>query len=279
MSTAQTVATRFKIADLEKDLLGRGVMSTVYRGTDALTGELVAIKALDPGVVVRSPEALKRFLREGEILRQLNHPNIVKMIDSVEEAGRHYLVMEYVPGGSLQGLLAADKRLASRRVIAIALALADALACAHRLGILHRDLKPANILLAGDGTPRITDFGCAFIVDRSRLTQAGVLVGTGYYLSPEALLGQTVDERADIWALGVMLFELLAGQRPFSASNFTGMITAILMQPVPDLASLAPDCPEPLIELVCRMLEKEPQQRIASMEQVGNELKSILRMQ
>jgi serine/threonine protein kinase len=277
MNTDQTIASRFKIADLEKDLLGKGVMSKVYRATDTHTGEFVAVKALDPNVVIRSPETLKRFLREGEALRQLNHPNIVKMIASVEEAGRNYLVMEYVPGGSLQELLASHKRLASQRVIEIALALADALTCTHSLGIIHRDLKPANVLLAEDGTPRITDFGCAFIVDRSPLTQAGVLVGTAYYLSPEAFLGEAVDARTDIWAFGVMLFELLTGQRPFTASNFTDMVTAIITQPVPDLGRLAPDVPEPLTSLVYRMLEKDPQKRIASVRQVGIELEAILR--
>ena len=157
------------------------------------------------------------------------------------------------------------------------LTLAAALACAHELGIIHRDLKPANILLAEDGTPRITDFGCAFIIDQSPLTQAGVLVGTAYYLSPEAFRGETIDPRADIWALGVVLYELLTGQRPFSAANFTATVMAILTKPVPDLAHLAPDAPEALVDLVQQMLEKDPQQRIASMRQVGDKLESILR--
>jgi len=275
MSTDQTIAARFQINDPEKDLLGQGMMSKVYRAKDLLTGERVAIKALDPGVVDTGPEALQRFLREGKALRQLNHPNIVKMIASIEEAGHHYLVMEYVPGGSLQDALNAQKRLASPHVIQIALALGGALASAHGLGIIHRDLKPANILLAEDGTPRITDFGCAFIIDQSPLTQAGVLVGTAYYLSPEAFRGGTIDARTDIWALGVVLFELLTGQRPFSAANFTATVMAILTKPVPDLASLAPETPQTLVDLVQRMLEKDPQERITSMRQVEDELKAI----
>jgi serine/threonine protein kinase len=277
MNADQTIATRFKIANLEKDMIGRGVMGKVYRATDSQTGELVAIKALDPSVVIHNPETLKRFLREGQALRQLNHPNIVKVIASFEETGRHYLVMEYIPGGSLQDLLASNAGLASRRVTEIALALANALTCAHQLGIIHRDLKPANVLLAEDGTPRITDFGCAYIIDGSRLTQAGILVGTTYYLSPEAFLGEVVDARTDIWALGVMVFELLTGQRPFTASNFTATITAILTQPVPDLTRLAPGVPEPLTDLVNRMLEKDHRKRIASMRQVAIELGVILR--
>ena len=276
MTTGQTLAGRFHIADLAKDQLGRGVMGKVYRATDSQTGERVAVKALDPAVVGSSAEISERFRREGEVLRQLNHPNIVKMIASFEEAGRSYLVMEYVPGGSLQDLLIAQKRLPSRRVIQISLDLADALTRTHRLGIIHRDLKPANILLAEDGTPRLTDFGCAFLSDWTPLTQAGVVVGTAHYLSPEACCGEPVDARADIWALGVTVFELLSGQRPFAGSNFTATITAILMQPAPSLPALVPDVPQPLVALVQRMLEKDPRKRISSVELVGAELEAIL---
>ncbi len=275
MSAGQTLAARFRIADLERDLLGRGAMGKVYRATDSHTGELVAIKALDPAVVGGSPEALKRFLREGEALRKLNHRNIVRLIASFEEAGRYYSVMEYIAGGSLQDVLVLQKRLPSRRVVEIALGLADALVLAHSRGIIHRDLKPANVLLAGDGTPRLTDFGCAFLADRTPLTQAGVVVGTAHYLSPEACRGEPFDARADIWAFGVTLFEILTGQRPFTGNNFTATIMAILMQPVPDLARLAPDVPEALGDLVCRMLEKDPQERISSMRLVGVELEAI----
>ena len=276
MSDHQTLAGRFDIADPERNLLGRGVMGKVYRATDSQTGAVVAIKALDPGIVGSKSEMLERFRREGEALRQLNHPNIVKMIASFEEAKRHYLVMEYVPGGSLQDQLAAQNRLTSRRVMEIALDLADALTRTHRLGIIHRDLKPANVLLAEDGTPRLTDFGCAFLTDQAPLTQAGVVVGTAHYLSPEACCGEPFDTRADIWAFGVTLYELLSGQRPFTGSNFTGTITAILTQPVPDLATLVSEIPGPLVSLIQRMLEKDPKKRISSVRLVGAELEAIL---
>ncbi len=277
MSTGQILAARFEIADPERDLLGRGVMGKVYRATDSQTGDLVAVKALDPGVVVRSPETLKRFLRESETLRQLNHRNIIKLIASFDEAGRYYSVMEYIPGGSLQDLLVSQKRVPSQRAVEVGFCLADALALAHGRGIIHRDLKPANVLLAEDGTPRLTDFGCAFLADRTPLTQAGVVVGTANYLCPEACRGEPLDARADIWAFGVTLFEILTGQRPFTGNNLTATIMAILMQPVPDLARLAPDAPEPLADLVRRMLEKDPQKRIARMRLVGAELEAILR--
>ncbi len=281
---SQRIADRFEIRDPESDRLGWGSMGAVYRATDTHTGELVAVKALDPRVVARDPGILKRFVREGEALRQLNHPNIVRMLTAVEEEATagvvaHYLVMEYVAGGSLRDLLAAQGPLPSTRTIEIALDLVDALTRAHRLGIIHRDLKPANVLLAEDGTPRLTDFGLAYMAESPRLTQTGILVGTVAYLSPEACEGETIDERADIWSFGVMLYEMLAGERPFGGKSLSATLTAILTQPLPDLAQLCPDAPDALVDLVYRMLEKDRQQRIPSVRLVGAELEAILKGQ
>jgi serine/threonine protein kinase len=152
LGRSRIIGDRFQIDDLERDFLGRGGMGDVYRGRDLQTGEPVAIKALRPEVVSGDPNALARFLREGEALRQLNHPNIVQVVDGIEENERHYLVMEYVPGGSLRDLLEQEGRLSVERTVEIALDVADALTRAHRLGILHRDLKPANVLLADSGS-------------------------------------------------------------------------------------------------------------------------------
>jgi serine/threonine protein kinase/tetratricopeptide (TPR) repeat protein len=283
---SRRIADRFEIRDPEKDLLGRGGMGEVYRATDAHTGELVAVKALDPGVVARDPGILERFVREGEALRQLDHPNIVRMIAAVEDEDRHYLVMEYVAGGSLHDLLDTTRpdrsarpvrSLSVPRVLEIALDLADALTRAHRLGIIHRDLKPANVLLAEDGTPRLTDFGIAYMADTPRLTQTGILMGTVDYLSPEACEGEPIDERGDIWSFGVMLYEMLSGERPFGGKSLSATLTAILTQPLPDLAQRCPDAPEALVDLVYRMLEKDRRQRIPSVRLVGAELEAILK--
>ncbi|NJN55517.1 MAG: serine/threonine protein kinase, partial [Anaerolineae bacterium] len=226
MSVQQTINGRYHISHLHTDLIGQGATGAVYRGVDQQTGEFVAVKHLKPELLAANPLQLDRFAREGELLRQLNHPNIVKVFSAVEEAGQHYIIMEYVQGGSLRDLLDQQPQLPIARVLSIAIDVADALTRTHRLNIIHRDLKPANVLLAQDGTPRLTDFGLAFLDDGANLTQSGALVGTIDYIPPEACQGKTLDRRMDIWAFGVMLFEMLAGQRPFTGNNLYATITA-----------------------------------------------------
>src|SRR5215813_2838993 len=161
------IANRFELGDF----LSQGGMGTVYRGRDAQTGETIAIKQLKPELVDNTSELLQRFIREGEALRTLNHPNIVKLLATAEQDGQQYLVMEYMAGGSLADLLKDQPQLPIPRVMEIALELSDALARAHHLKIIHRDVKPANVLLAPDGTPRLTDFGFAR-TDESTISQS-----------------------------------------------------------------------------------------------------------
>lgn len=256
--------------------IGAGGMGTVYRGRETLTGQIVAIKSLRPEFVASDPTMLERFAREGEALRRLNHPNIVKMLAALEQDQQHYLVMEYVGGGSLHDLLRTHPRLPIPRVLTLAIELADALTRAHYLKIIHRDLKPANVLLAEDGTSRLTDFGTAHFETEEGVTETGATVGTLHYLSPEALNGEVVDTRADIWALGVMLYEMLAGRRPFGGGTLSGIINAILREPTPDLETLRSDAPLALVDLIYRMLEKDPHARLQSVRLVGAELEAII---
>ncbi|MCA9933955.1 MAG: protein kinase [Ardenticatenaceae bacterium] len=276
MSVSETIAGRFVIADTEDDLLGRGGMGAVYRGRDSLTGDTVAIKALNPELVTTNPETVTRFRREAEALRKLNHPNIVQMIAALEENGRHYLIVEFVDGGNLRQFLDKERQLPIRQVLRIALELADALSRTHHLRIIHRDLKPANVLLTAVGTPKLTDFGVASMADSGYLTQTGMWVGTPQYLSPEACNGEKLDERADIWAFGILLYEMLAGKVPFAGDTLMATLTAIFRHPLSDLMSIRPDLPEALNNLIQHMLVKERDQRIGSMRLVAAELEAII---
>lgn len=273
MATQQVIAGRYQI----EHLIGSGAMGDVLRGTDLESGMTVAVKRLKPELVSRDLEMVKRFEREGEALRVLNHPNIVKMLTACSEHGQYYLVMEYVAGGSLRDALREIPQLPVRRALQIALDLADALTRAHRLGIIHRDVKPENVLLAEDDTPRLTDFGVAHVGGGDTLTAEGTLIGTYAYLSPEALLGKPLDERADIWAFGVMLFEMLTGTRPFQGDLPGTVISAILREPVPDFSNYRADVPEAVQDLIYRMLEKNEGDRIGSVRQVGAGLEDLLK--
>jgi NarL family two-component system response regulator LiaR len=185
--------------------------------------------------------------------------------------------MEYVVGGSLADLLKRQPQLSIERVISIGLELSDALSRAHHLDIIHRDIKPGNILLAEDGTPRLTDFGLAHIGSYPALTTAGQLLGTFQYLSPEACENQPLDARADIWSFGVVLFEMLTGQLPFDGDSPIEIIHAIQNQPVPEVTWYRKDAPAPLAELIQRMLMRDRPVRLASARLVGAELEALQR--
>jgi predicted ATPase len=272
MDSVRIVGGRFEILGL----IRRGGVGEVYHGIDRQTGEKVAIKQLKTDVFGEDPDSVQRFIREGDALRALNHPSIVKIVATVEDTNRHYLVMEYLPGGSLGDLLRREGRLPVKQTVLIALDLADALTRAHRLRIIHRDIKPDNVLLASDGTPRLTDFGLARL-DSSTITQSGIMVGTYNYLAPEAFNGQMLDARADIWAFGVMLFQMLTGHVPFSGETPGAIMLSVLTRPTPDLEAERNDLPVSLIDLIYRMLEKNPNQRVQSMRQIGAELEMVLR--
>ncbi len=265
------IGGRFKIGEL----IGRGGMGEVYRGVDTQTGKPVAIKVLKADVIGPKEEMLARFIREGEALRKLNHPNIVTVLGAFQEDDRHYIIMELVTGGTLAELMRKQPQMPIQQVLAISLELADALTRAHHLRIIHRDIKPANILLAEDTTPRLTDFGVARIGD-SNLTQAGVTVGTFAYLSPEACRGDDIDGRTDIWSFGVLLYQMLTGHCPYEGNSTASIITAILTEPVPDIEQYRTDLPVALVDLIYRMLEKNADARIPRMRMVGAELEAII---
>jgi CheY-like chemotaxis protein len=256
-------------------MIGGGGMGYVYLGTDILTSETVAIKQLRVEMRGSMSAMVERFLREGQALQKLNHPNIVKMLATSDEGEQHYIVMEYVGGGSLADLLSKQPQLPIDRVVSLGLELSDALSRAHHLHILHRDIKPANILLAEDGTPRLTDFGLAHIDQLPSLTDTGTILGSLKYSSPESLENRKVDERSDIWSLGVVLFEMLTGRVPFEGENLFEMIWAIKNHPLPLQENLRSGIPPALGNLIRRMLRKDNPARIDSMRHVGAELETI----
>lgn len=271
MSQTTLIANRYRL----EERLGQGGMGTVYKAITLDTGESVAIKALHQEESHKFETLLERFNLEGEILRRLNHPNIVKMLETVHENGRHYIIMELVTGGNLQDVMSVQKKMPVERVLSIGLELADALTRAHHLKVVHRDIKPANVLLAADGTPRLTDFGVAQVGYDSKLTEDGMVVGTLVYLSPEALRGYEVDARTDIWAFGVMLFEMLAGKLPFYGTSMAEVVNAILNERPPHLETLRDEVPIALVDLINRMLEKNRERRLPSVRMIGAELEAI----
>lgn len=275
MSDPQTIADRYVIDDRDSSLIGQGGMGSVFLGREIASGRPVAIKRLQPELVATDPEIVERFAREGEALRQLDHPNIVKVLDTIQENGRHYIVMDYVAGGSLRQLMDHHGQLDLDLVLTIGLEIADALSRAHHLNIIHRDIKPANVLLEEDNSPRLTDFGIALIGDQSRITQAGSLAGTYAYLCPEAWDGRVLDGRADIWSFGVLLYEMLAGMHPFEAETLTATFAGILNKEPAPLLELRPDVPGHLAELIHGMMRKDPKQRIASVRLVGATLEAV----
>jgi non-specific serine/threonine protein kinase len=271
MDEPTIVGDRYQILEL----IDKGMTGPVYRGADRRTGQTIAIKVLNPEPLEKHPSLLERFHREGEALRQLDHPNIVHRFDLIEQDGSHYLIMEYVEGGSLRDLLREQPQLPLERVLEIGLDLADALTRTHRLGIIHRDLKPENVLMSADGTPRLSDFGIAHFVHRTTLLPPGGFAGTLAYIPPESFLGEEADKRADIWSFGIMLFELLAGRLPFEGETTAALLGAVLTQPAPHLRELRSDLPADLYELIDLMLVKEREGRISSVRLVGAALEAI----
>lgn len=256
--------------------VGEGRLGTVYRGLDISNGQAVAIKHLRPELVQTDPEHLSQFEREVEALARLNHPNIIRLIDSIYADSHYYLVLEYLDGGHLGDMLRGVGQMTIVRALRLGIELADALTRAHHVNIIHRDIAPYNIMLTSDGTPKLTDFGLAQL-QRRRISRTGAKMGKVDYWSPEALQGDDLDARADIWSLGVVLFELLTGRPPFThPDSLATTMLNITTQPMPDLEALRPDIPTAFADLIYRMLYKDREARIPSARLVGAEMELIL---
>ena len=267
------------------DKIGSGGMGEVYRATDTKLARDVALKVM-PADMARDPDRLARFQREARAVAALNHPHIVTIYSVEETGGIHFLTMELVEGQSLDQLIPASG-LAVEQVVEIATALADALAAAHEKGIVHRDLKPANVMVTTDGRVKVLDFGLAKDVHTSEsggatltaagLTQAGLIMGTPAYMSPEQIAGRVVDHRTDIFSLGVLLHEMVTGRRPFEGTSFAELTSAILRDTPPAISEIRADLPSDLVRITRRCLEKDPRHRVQTARDVSNEFRDLTR--
>jgi serine/threonine protein kinase len=261
---AEALSDRYR---LEREL-GRGGMATVYLARDLSAGRPVAIKAMHRNL--SSAIGVERFRREMGIAASLSHPRIVPLYDSGDVDGVLYYIMPYVEGESLFQRLERERRLSLEDALQITHDVADALGYAHSRGILHRDVKPENILLA-EGHALIADFGLARAIgaaDHRRLTETGVIVGTVYYMSPERLREELdLDQRADIYSLGGMLYEMLSGRPPYNGLSITDLVTQILRASVPSVRRLNPSVPAAVDQAIGRALAKSPAERFATMQE------------
>jgi Tol biopolymer transport system component len=267
--------TRFGFYEVTAQI-GEGGMGQVYRATDTKLKRQVAIKIL-PTSLAADHDRLARFQREAEVLASLNHPNIAAIYGLEESGGMAALVMELVEGDDLSQRIARGA-MPTDEALPIAKQIADALEAAHEQGIIHRDLKPANIKVRNDGTVKVLDFGLAKAMDpigalsasasmsptitTPAMTQAGMILGTAEYMSPEQARGRTVDKRADIWSVGAVLFEMLTGRRPFDGEDMTEVLGAVVRLE-PQWNALPSEVPAPVRTLLQSCLVKDPRRRVA----------------
>jgi serine/threonine protein kinase/tetratricopeptide (TPR) repeat protein len=257
--------------------IGDGGMGRVYRAMDTSIGEEIALKIIKSDIVPDS-KAIERFRNEMKLTRKIPHRNICRVHDLGEENGTYYITMEYVRGEDLKSFIRRSGQLTVTKTISIATQISEGLEEAHRLGIVHRDLKASNIMIDEEGNARIMDFGIARSLKKKKDTGAGVLVGTPEYMAPEQVETSEVDHRADIYSLGIILFEMLTGKLPFQGG--TPVSVALLHRKArpPSPRSLNPEIPIELNALIFKCLEKDRQKRFQSAKEVFEELKKIERI-
>jgi len=264
------IAGRYEV--LEE--LGRGGMGTVYRVLDRKINEEIALKLLKPEVAADA-RIIERFKNELKLARKIVHKNICRLYDINEAAGGLFITMEYVPGENLKSLVREGRPVAEDEAVSIAGQVGEGLAEAHRLGVVHRDLKPQNIMLDPGGGVHIMDFGIARLMGGSEMTEAGTIIGTPEYMSPEQVEGRPVDQRSDIYSLGIILYELVTGRVPFSGETPLAVALRQKTEKPVDPRTLSPGLSPGLAALILRCLEKSPEARSQNAEDLLRELRKL----
>jgi eukaryotic-like serine/threonine-protein kinase len=258
--------------------LGKGSMGVVYQAHDPQIDRLVALKVLRPDRVATEAFS-QRFLKEAKAIGRLSHPNMVTVYDVGEDQGTVYIAMEFLEGKPLDEIIKNDS-FQPEEVIELGVQVAEALDYAHRKGIVHRDIKPSNIIVQPDGQIKITDFGIARIEDpeATQQTQAGEILGTPAYMSPEQVLSQPVDGRSDLFSLGVVLYELTTGKRPFRGENIAAVFRNITGEDPPEPMKINPATPLELSRIIMRCLAKSPESRFGTGKDLAEALRDCFRV-
>ena len=268
----ETIADRYEL----EEVVGHGGMSTVYKAHDSLLERNVALKVLHQQYN-EDEDFVERFKHEARSVAQLQHPNIVTVIDRGEEDGRQYIVFEFIDGENLKELVVRKGRLDLRDALEIAHEIARGLAFAHDHGLVHRDVKPQNVLLNGDGRAKVTDFGIARSLDVDHgVTQTGTILGTSNYIAPEQASGQPVDAHTDVYSLGIVLYEMLTGELPFPGESFVAIAMKHIQEPSPNVLDVRGDIPLRVAEMIDRALEKDPEHRFPTMDAFAAEIEKSL---
>ncbi len=255
--------------------LGQGAMGVVYKATDPLIDRIVAIKTITLSLALEEREEYEaRFYQEAKAAGRLSHPNIVTIFDVGRSGDVAYIAMEFLQGRELRDVLNDEKLLPVDQVLDIVAQVALGLAYAHEHGIIHRDVKPSNIMVLRDGHAKITDFGIARMASAAVRTQTGMVLGSPKYMSPEQVMGKLTDQRSDIFSLGVMLYEMLTGQPPFTGENVNAIMYQTLNAIPPSPSSINPAVPDMLNFIVAKALAKDIDNRYQNARDLANDLRA-----